>query len=607
MYISRKKWSIIALLSILGICIWLKFSLPQFFSVDLSIDRFQASRIADGFLYQKEIDTRGYLKAVVFMEDLAADRYLQRTIGFDKEERFIKEYDYDLFYWAVRFFRPGRKEEFRVVVGSGGGRVGAFRHFLEDTQAESYIDRDGVFGISRDFIARHFKLNFKDYQFHEEQVKKYDNRIDYSFSWEHSGVYIPWSKEENSGGAKLIVGAGTAGDKVSFFFRNTLDIPEKFSRAVKRQLSLGRYIGNIATFFLVLLIGWSIFILVKRRNDLIMHLCKRWYIGLGSLIFILGISAHLNNFNSILFNYDTSASLWTFLGNHFILVIYSTLFLSMTFMLPGLSGESLRQEVFPKNKDVSFFHFINSTFLCRSVSRMIVLGYLLFFILAGLQSLLFALGQRFAGVWVERARLVELSAAYLPFLAALNVGVRASLSEEILFRLFGIGLGKKYLKSTAVAVLLTAVIWGFGHSEYAIFPVWFRGIEVGIMGLVLGYMFIRYGIIVTIVAHYVFDVFWGVAPYLIGRSNAYLFLSSLMVMLLPLFFALIAYLADRREEERPLEWLLNRHQKFNLEVLSSFIKNNKDKLPAPQILRLQLIEHGWDISVVDSAIEKSYS
>ncbi|MFZ5801059.1 MAG: CPBP family intramembrane glutamic endopeptidase [Candidatus Omnitrophota bacterium] len=606
MYLSRKNWSTIILLAVLGISAWLKFGLPQFFSVDLSVDRIQAGRIADDFLNRKGINHIRYLNTVVFMEDSAADRYLQRTIGFDKEEKFIKEYAYDLFYWAVRFFKPGRKEEFKVVVASKDGSVGAFRHFLEDTQAEPYIDKDRALGLCRDFLERHFNLKFKDYRFHEEQIKKYENRVDYNFSWEHSGVYIPWSKEENSGGAKLIVSAGTAGDRVAFFFRNTLDIPEKFSRAVERQLALGTYIGNIATFLLVLLIGWSIFIMVQRRNDLIMHLCKKWYIGLGILIFILGISGHLNNFNTILFNYDTSASLGTFLGNHFILLIYNTLFLSMTFMLPGLSGESLRQEVFPKRKDISFFHFINSTFLCRSISKMIILGYLLFFILAGLQALLFALGQRFAGVWVERVRLVELSSAYLPFLAALNVGVRASLSEEILFRLFGISLGKKYFKSAAVAIILTSIIWGFGHSDYAIFPVWFRGIEVGIMGLVLGYMFVRYGIIVTIVAHYVFDVFWGVAPYLVSGSNVYLFLSSLAVVLLPLFFALLAYLADKREEEWPLEWLLNRHQKFNLEVLLGFIKDNQDKLPQPQILRSQLIEHGWDVAVVDSAIKKAY-
>jgi hypothetical protein len=236
-----------------------------------------------------------------------------------------------------------------------------------------------------------------------------------------------------------------------------------------------------------------------------------------------------------------------------------------------------------------------------------MLGYLLFFIVIGLQSTAFWLGQKFLGVWVEQIRLVEMSSAYLPFLAALVIGFRASLNEEILFRLFGIGLGKRYLKNTALAIFFCSVIWGFGHSEYAVFPTWFRGIEVSLMGLLLGFVFIKFGLVVVIVAHYAFDVFWGVAPYILSRATPHLFISSLCILLFPLLIALIAYIINGREEERKLEWLLNSHQKFNLEVLISFLKQNKNQMPPVHKLQEELINHGWDVSVVESAIKQVYT
>ena len=309
----------------------------------------------------------------------------------------------------------------------------------------------------------------------------------------------------------------------------------------------------------------------------------------------------------LLYGYRTAQSLGSYIGNYLVTVIFNILFLSMAFMLPGLSGESLLKEAYPGRQEISFFHFINSAFFCRSLSKVIILGYLVFFVLIGLQAVLFTLGQKYLGVWVERIMLVEMSSAYLPFLAALAIGFRASFDEEILFRLFGISLGKKYIKNTVLAVIATSFIWGFGHSVYAVFPVWFRGVEVGFMGLVLGYIFLRYGIIAAIVGHYVFDVFWGVAPYILGRATPYLFISSLCVMLLPLLIAIIAYLKDGREEERPLEWLLNRHQRFNLEILTDFLMRNKDRMPPADKLRTELIGHGWDIAIVDSVIKKVYS
>lgn len=607
MIIPKKIWLLFIVLAILGLSAWFKFSYPQFLFLDLSIDRQQAVKIATSYLDARGVATSGYTKATVFIEDLGAERYLQKALGFKREAEFIKKYDYELFLWSVRFFREGQKEEYRVILSSKSGKVISFRHFLEDTAQRPDVTQGAAKNILKDFLTKTLGVNFYDFTYHGVLTKIFDRRKDYSFSWEHKEVYIPWSPEKDSGGAKLIMGGEVSGNEITTFYKPQLDTPESFGRFIERQLSVGRYIDSVSLILFIIWLGWSISLLIKRRNDIIIHISKKWYMELGMFIFFLGMAGIFNEFQSLLFNYPTSYSFSTYFGNSFLPVISNLLFLSLVFLLPGLAAESLWQEVYPEKKHISFFHFLNSTFRCRSISKMIMLGYFLFFILIGLQAVILYFGQKYLGVWEERVRLSNLSSAYLPFLTALIIGVRASFNEEIMFRLFGISWGKRYLRSTALAVLLTSAIWGLGHSEYAVFPVWFRGIEVGILGLVLAGAFLRYGIVVAIVSHFVFDVFWSVSPYLLGKATPYLFFSSLGVMLLPLLIAIVAYFINGKEEERPLEWLLNKHQKFNLEVLVNFLENNQNKLPKPAKLKEELIAHGWDVSVVELAIKKAHS
>ncbi|WP_054942894.1 CPBP family intramembrane glutamic endopeptidase [Paenibacillus ihuae] len=81
----------------------------------------------------------------------------------------------------------------------------------------------------------------------------------------------------------------------------------------------------------------------------------------------------------------------------------------------------------------------------------------------------------------------------------------AGLSEEAVYRLFGIRMLKKLVKNTFIASLITTLIWAFGHTLYPIYPVSSRPIELTVIGLLFSYIFIRYGFIAVMFAHVVFD------------------------------------------------------------------------------------------------------
>jgi hypothetical protein len=186
------------------------------------------------------------------------------------------------------------------------------------------------------------------------------------------------------------------------------------------------------------------------------------------------------------------------------------------------------------------------------------------------------------------------------------LGVTASLNEEVFFRLFGIAWAKRHLKNIIGCVVLSSLAWGFGHTQYPVFPVWFRGIEVSIVGLVFGFIFIKYGLIPVIVAHYLFDVFWGASAYILGKSHIFLFASSCFVLALPLAWAVTAFLVNKKEEKKEIKLILNKAQEFDLEMLKSFIAAQKSKgLSASEIAR-ELIVHHWDSKLVELAIREIF-
>ena len=105
MIISRRTWFLFFGLSSLSLAIWLYLSYPQLAFLNLSVNREKALSIAKGYLRTKGAVAENYQTSIVFGMDSGPNRYLQKTIKFDGLKKFIKEHDFDLFYWIIRFFK----------------------------------------------------------------------------------------------------------------------------------------------------------------------------------------------------------------------------------------------------------------------------------------------------------------------------------------------------------------------------------------------------------------------------------------------------------------------------------------------------------------------
>lgn len=131
-------------------------------------------------------------------------------------------------------------------------------------------------------------------------------------------------------------------------------------------------------------------------------------------------------------------------------------------------------------------------------------GYLLACLLLGLQSLLFFIAEQRFDMWVVNDPTGSMYNYLQPQLFPLMAWT-AAISEEAIYRFFGIALFKRLLRSTFLAVLVPSMIWAFSHTQYPIYPVYTRFVEVTILGIVLGYAFLKFGFATVLFAHAALD------------------------------------------------------------------------------------------------------
>ncbi|MDP8212008.1 MAG: CPBP family intramembrane metalloprotease [Candidatus Zapsychrus exili] len=602
---KKTSWIIFILVSILSLFIWHKYTYPQLAFINLSVDREEALKISKEYLKEVGVNPEEFKSAIIFTRESSVDRYLQKTIGFKKFKEFIKEHDFNMFLWIIRFFKENEKEEYRLSISSSNGEINSFRHTIDDSTYKEDLGEAAAEKYAITFLKEYFNFNSDEYTLHSKSTKSLDNRKDYYVSFRKNSVHIPWSQEKDTGAGKLIIGATISGKEALSFFKYDFLVPDQFNRYMDNKKDTGRNLSAIVQIFYTMLFFSAMGVIFLKRNHLAMHVTKKFYMGLGIVYFILLFLTIFNYFQDVFFDVSTSSSVDTYLLRHFINLTIGAVFAATIFIIPGVSGELLHFENLQEKKEGAFLCFIRSTFLSRSLSQSILLGYFVCIIMLGLQSLITAIGQKYMGVWVEYSWMGQLSTAYLPFLAALTIGVTASLSEETMYRLFSISLIKKFTKNIIPAVIISSLIWGFAHSSYPVFPMWFRGVEVTCLGLLLSYIYLSFGIVPVIIAHYLFDVFWNSSSYLLGVAKPFDFFSSLAILLLPLVFCAICFIANKNKEEKKLKWLLTKHQEFNLNILKTFIKENNAVFSnkAREEIAQEICSHGWDIAVVEVALD----
>jgi membrane protease YdiL (CAAX protease family) len=119
------------------------------------------------------------------------------------------------------------------------------------------------------------------------------------------------------------------------------------------------------------------------------------------------------------------------------------------------------------------------------------------------------------GWWVPSELLDDPNqiASPMPWVSAIAVSLNAGVWEEALFRALPLSLLSLWIGERpgrrwwmAAGVVASAIVFGFAHASYESWPPYSRGVELFLEACAWAVLFINFGLLVTVIAHFVYDL-----------------------------------------------------------------------------------------------------
>ncbi|MGE5326387.1 MAG: type II CAAX prenyl endopeptidase Rce1 family protein, partial [Deltaproteobacteria bacterium] len=292
--------------------------------------------------------------------------------------------------------------------------------------------------------------------------------------------------------------------------------------------------------FMFALLGIILAFLVQRLRD--HDLRVKMALGFGAVACVLYLLGQLNNFGLNQFGYPTTDAYSSFIGKYFLFSVLGALGWGAFIFLLVAGSEPVYREHCPGV--VSIRRYLSWDGLrTRSFLMANIVGIGMTFFFFAYQTIFYLTANKL-GAWAPaEVNYSDLLNTRFPWVWVLFMGFIPAVFEEMVFRAFAIPFLKKYLRWMPAAIVLAAFIWGFGHSAYPNQPFFIRGLEVGVGGIIIGVIMLRYGILSTLIWHFSVDAIY--TAFLLLRShNTYLMVSGAItggIMLVPLLIALVMY------------------------------------------------------------------
>ena len=538
-------WLLVFLvLGVGGLAVFLNFyteAIPSA-SLDFRLSRDEVLREAQAYLEDLGYDLADYESAQVFSSRQMQQIFLEQTLGLEETNRLAREW-LSVWSWSVRWFKPLQKEELRVGMDPGGRIVGFSHRILESDEGAS-LTQDAALVIASEFLRDTQGYDLDGYELIDRSSTERKARGDHRFAYRKKDFTVG-----DDGHYRLDV--VVHGDRVGRF-SEYLKVPDSFSRNYREVRSRANLLTQVfLPFWLALGIAMLV-ILVKYYRGKGLH----WQAGLvvGTLVAIAWLAANVNALPLALYNFDTTVSFGAFL----VTVLFSAVLVAALYggivCLAGTAGGALGRDVLFEGRASPLGRLSLKGVFSAGFLRSTVVGYGVAGAVLGYVALFYLLGGRYFDVWVP-ADVSEYDNAFstaIPWIYPLLVGLSAAALEEFFFRLLAITLLIRWLKRRWLAVLLPAVVWAFLHSNYPHEPIYIRGIEITVIGIVFGIVFLRFGIWASIIAHYAINAFIVALP-MVKSSSLYFQVSGVLVIGILLLPAIPSALAILTGRSRPRE------------------------------------------------------
>jgi membrane protease YdiL (CAAX protease family) len=458
---------------------------------------------ADSFFRAHSLAPAGARTAVRFEGNDSLRTFVELAGGgHDSLNALVRGNDVAPFTWSVRAFVPGNPREARVEFAPDGRIVG-FERKLSDADRRPAVSADSGQRMAESALgtwindrADRWKLVTSSYE-----TKKTSGRVDRTYTFERI--------DRRVSGAPIradVVIAGDAPARIESF----VEIPESFRRRYAEMRSWNDLLALLATLGFVGIAIVGVIVLNKFSRERQVRWREPMFVGV--VIGSLALAAAINEIPGNWFSYDTATAPATFLG----IQIFVALLLGLTTaLLVGFTlaaAEVSTRHAFPRHLDWWKLWRFRGT---REVTSRVGGGYAVAAIGFAYVAIFYLITRKLFGWWVPGELLDDPNqiASPMPWISGIAASLNAGVWEESLFRalplsLLSLWIGQRPRRRWWLAggVVASALIFGFAHANYASWPPYSRGVEIFLDACFWAVLFINFGLIVTVIAHFVYDL-----------------------------------------------------------------------------------------------------
>jgi len=464
--------------------------------------------------------------AVRFRNDQGAQNYIELEGGGKAAfAQMVEGTVYAPYWWEVRLFKPGVVEE-TVVRFRADGALQGFARRVPETYVRNggtkALDAAVALDLARTRAHDDWQVDFAPYHLLEQsQETRPTGRVDHQFVFE---------RDERYAGASIRMRVAVTGDELTGV-APYVHVPEKFERHFQELRSANNTIANFASLAAGALYGIGGCIIAA-----LWLLRRRWLLWRPALVagaVVGGLMALtvLASAPAAWFGFDTAETVANFwiqqIGMAMLALVAGTLGYGLVFM----AAESLSRRAFPDHPQL-WRVWSREAGATVQIAGRTAGGYLFVPLELALISAFYFVTNQWLGWWQPSESLTDpnVLSSFVPALTPIAMSLQAGFMEECAFRaiplaiaaLLGTHFGQR-AHWIGFAIVLQAVVFAGAHANYPGLPAYSRLVELLLPATLWALIFLRFGLLPTILLHALFDLsLFSIPLFLVDAPGAWM-------------------------------------------------------------------------------------
>lgn len=536
---------VVSLLSLFVIVNYFYKAFPEA-SIEFKVNQKESRIIAESWLQRLSLNAEGFRHAAIFDHDDEAKTFLEKQLGAEQANNLMGS-QVRLWRYSHRWYKPLQKEEYTLRISPKGEFLGFFHEVAEELEG-AHLTADSARIASQAFLSQIARIDTASLEFVEHSQNERPKRMDHTFVWKRKGFDV----QDATYRYRVQVQGAEIGAYSEF-----LHVPEKWSREYAKLRAKNETTGMAAGLLLLLTIIAMLvmFIVHIRHRDI------RWKTAIvfGAVAVVLTLLSSLNTLPIDEYNFGTTDPYASLLTRTLIMDVLQALGTGLFIFFLTAAAEPLYRERYPHMPSLTNI-FRWRGLRTRHAFMAMVMGLGMMFFFGAYQIIFYLVSKKFGGWAPQDIPYDNMLNTAFPWVFVVFMGFLPSVSEEFISRMFSIPFMEKFVKIRWLAIVIPAFIWGFGHANYPQQPFYIRGLEVGLAGVLIGIFMLRFGILATLIWHYLVDALYT-AVLLFRSGNLYFILTAAVgcgVLLVPLIVAIVAYI--RKGGFEPSDQLTNANE-----------------------------------------------